>query len=74
MTDSTVNSRVQRHRQLLRAAGLRPVQMWVADTRQQGFAAECRRQSQLVARADAMDAGLLELLDEVAADTGEWKS
>jgi len=48
--------------------------MWVADTRQQGFAAECSRQSQLVAEADAMDAGLLELLDEVAADTGEWKS
>ena len=39
-----VAERVQRHRGLLRDAGLRPVQFWVTDTRRAGFAAECRRQ------------------------------
>ena len=40
--------RVERRRAKLRAAGLRPVQIWVADTRVPGFAEECRRQSRLV--------------------------
>lgn len=38
-------NRVRRHRAGLRAGGLRPVQIWVPDTRQPGFAEECRRQS-----------------------------
>ncbi len=37
--------RVARRRAKLRAAGLRPVQFWVPDTRSAEFAAECRRQS-----------------------------
>ena len=36
--------KVSRHRQRLRAAGLRPVQFWVRDTRQPGFAEELRGQ------------------------------
>lgn len=36
---------VQKHRAQLRAAGLRPIQIWVPDTRRPGFAEECRRQS-----------------------------
>ena len=43
-----VTDRVQKHRDGLRAAGLRPVQIWVPDTRRAGFAEECRRQSQLL--------------------------
>ena len=35
----------KRRRASLCAAGLRPVQIWVSDTRRKGFAAECRRQS-----------------------------
>lgn len=31
--------RVQKHRQSLRAAGLRPIQIWVPDVRSKGFAA-----------------------------------
>jgi hypothetical protein len=46
-----VNQRVQKHRDSLRAAGLRPMQIWVPDTRQTNFAAECQRQSLLVAQA-----------------------
>lgn len=47
-----VNSRVQKHRDALRMAGLRPVQIWVPDTRRPNFAEECRRQSRLAAQAD----------------------
>src|SRR5438132_2416059 len=38
-------ARVKKHREALRAAGLRPVQIWVPDIRRPGFAKECRRQS-----------------------------
>lgn len=50
--------RVARARNKLRAVGLRPVQIWVPDTRAPGFAAECARQSRLVAEADARDRSL----------------
>jgi hypothetical protein len=40
--------RVARRRAKLRAAGLRPVQLWLPDTRAADFAAECRRQSRLI--------------------------
>ncbi len=45
--------RVQRRRDKLRAAGLRPVQIWVPDTRAPGFAQECARQAQLIRDAEA---------------------
>lgn len=38
--------KVTRHRQRLRAAGLRPVQFWVADTREPAVAARWRAQCQ----------------------------
>jgi hypothetical protein len=62
------NQRVQKRRDALRAAGLRPLQIWVPDTRKPGFAAECRRQSLLVASADARDVGLGDFLDAALAD------
>ncbi|NTW84243.1 MAG: antitoxin MazE family protein, partial [Chlorobiaceae bacterium] len=43
-----VAQRVQKHRANLRKAGLRPVQIWVPDTRREGFALECKRQSELL--------------------------
>lgn len=67
-----VNQRVQKRRDQLRAAGLRPVQIWVPDTRRPGFAEECRRQSLVVAAADAGDNGLNSFLEAALADlTGE---
>ena len=36
---------MQRRRDKLRAAGLRPLQIWVPDTRAEGFAEECARQA-----------------------------
>ena len=68
-----VNSRVQKHRDALRMAGLRPVQIWVSDTRRPNFAEECRRQSRLAAEADKADADMQHFMDEVLADLDGWK-
>ena len=73
-TPSTAE-RVQKHRDALGAAGLRPVQIWVPDTRRLGFAAECRRQSLSLAAdaaARAYEAALHALLEQVA-DTDGWR-
>ncbi|MGA2795668.1 MAG: antitoxin MazE family protein [Roseiarcus sp.] len=63
--------RVKRHRDRLRRAGLRPVQIWVPDTRQPGFAEECRRQS-LMLRDDPHERETLNWL-ESAADAEGWR-
>jgi hypothetical protein len=63
-----VNERVKKRREAMRAAGLRPVQIWVPDSRRAGFAEECRRQSRLVAKADARDAALAQDMDAALAD------
>lgn len=63
-----VSERVQKRRDALRAAGLRPVQIWVPDTRRPGFAQECRRQSLVVAAADAADRDLEGFMDAALAD------
>ena len=48
---SSVSGRVRGYRQRLRDQGLRPVQIWVPDTRAAGFAAEAHRQSAAVANS-----------------------
>jgi hypothetical protein len=63
-----VNERVKKRREAMRAAGLRPVQIWVPDSRRAGFADECKRQSRLVAQADASDAALAQDMDAALAD------
>lgn len=63
-----VSERVQKRRDALRAAGLRPVQIWVPDTRQPGFAEECQRQARLVAAADAVDRELDAFMDAALVD------
>ena len=63
--------RLKRHRDGLRRAGLRPVQIWVLDTRKPGFAEECRRQS-LCLRNDPHEQETLDWL-ESAADTEGWR-
>jgi hypothetical protein len=68
---SNIAARVRKHRQALRAAGLRPIQIWVPDTRRRGFAAECRRQS-LSLRGDIHEHETLEWIDKVA-DQDPWK-
>jgi len=66
-----VAQRVRKHRLALRAAGLRPIQIWVPDTRRAGFADECRRQC-LVLRRSKSEANHLKWLANVA-DTEGWK-
>jgi L-alanine-DL-glutamate epimerase-like enolase superfamily enzyme len=63
-----VTERVQKRRDALRAAGLRPIQIWVPDTRRPGFAEECRRQARIVAAADAADHELEAFLDAALVD------
>ncbi|BCH63474.1 MULTISPECIES: antitoxin MazE family protein [Rhizobium/Agrobacterium group] len=63
-----VNHRVQKRRDALRAAGLRPVQIWVPDTRRPGFIEECHRQSMAVAAADGTDGDVLAFMDDALVD------
>jgi len=67
----SVSFRVRRHRDGLRAAGMRPIQIWVPDTRRSGFAAECRRQSLLV-NSDPHERETSAWLDGVR-DTDGWE-
>ena len=70
MVSHSSASRVQKHREALRAQGMRPVQLWVPDTRSSQFAAECRRQSALLA-ADPHEREILDWIEQ-AADTDGW--
>jgi len=72
---ANVNARVQKHRDAMRRAGLRPVQVRVPDTRQPHFADECRRQSSLVAQAEQAeqaDQDLQDLMDAALVDVEGW--
>ena len=62
--------RVQKYRANLRAAGLRPLQIWVPDTRRKGFAEECRRQSSLISN-DPHETEVLEWIEKVS-DMDGW--
>lgn len=50
----SVRDRVSEHRKRLRAQGLRPIQIWVPDTRSEAFAEEARRQAVLVSGVNAV--------------------
>ena len=68
---ANVSERVKRRRDRLRAAGLRPIQIWVPDTRRPGFAEECRRQCHVV-RGDPHETEVLDWLAAAAATDG-WE-
>lgn len=70
---SIVNQRVNKHRASLRAAGLRPIQIWVPDTRAPGFEEECRRQSRLAAEHDTHDHETKEFMDALLHDIEGWQ-
>lgn len=55
------------YRQKLRRAGLRPIQIWVPDTRAPGFAEEIARQSRVLAASE----GDKEVLDWME-DNIDW--
>ena len=68
---ATTAERVKQHRDGMRRAGFRPVQIWVPDTRAPGFAEECRRQS-LLLKQDPHEKEVLDWLEQVADREG-WK-
>ena len=67
----SISVRVQKHRDGLRASGLRPIQIWVPDTRKRGFKKECHRQSHLL-QNDPQERDILKQISSVSDDTG-WK-
>ena len=63
--------RVAKRRAALRAQGLRPVQIWVPDTRAPGFAEECARQAAIADAANRADPELVQFEEATAADIAE---
>ena len=68
---ATGAQRVAKRRAALRAQGLRPVQIWVPDTRAPGFAEECARQAAIVDAANRADDELMRFMDAAGADLDE---
>lgn len=59
--------RAARHRQRMRAAGLRPLQMWVPDTGQRDFPARLRRQVERL-RGQPEEQGALDFIEAVQSE------
>jgi len=68
---TTTATRVAKHRKALRKAGMRPIQIWVPDTRSKKFQAEARRQSRLIAK-DPHEKEILDWMEATADDEG-WR-
>lgn len=64
-----VNQRVQKHRNEMRAQGLRPVQLWLPDTRdpkvREAFAEAARQ----INEADKRDSWIYDWMDETLRET-----
>jgi hypothetical protein len=65
------NARVQRYRDKMRAAGFKPVTIWVPDTSRPGFAEEVRRQC-LRLKDDPQEAQILAEI-EALTDFDDWR-
>src|SRR3546814_1545557 len=65
--------KVDRHRQRMRAAGFRPVQFWVPDTRGADFAERVRQQC-LKLKGDPAELDALRFVEEAAARSEEHTS
>jgi hypothetical protein len=68
---TTISHRVKQHRDALRRAGLRPVQIWVPDIRRAGFAEECRRQALKLA-GNPLERETMDWIDALR-DTEGWR-
>lgn len=68
---TSVSERVNKRRAALRMAGLRPVQLWVPDTRRPTFAEECQRQSKSL-YSDNQEHAVLNWIEAVS-DTQGWE-
>jgi hypothetical protein len=65
-SSSRSRDKVRQHRERLRAQGLRPVQLWVPDTRSDAFRAEAQRQAKAIAASpvEADDQGFVDAVSE----------
>jgi hypothetical protein len=70
MSDSA--KRVRKHREKMKALGLKPVTIWVPDVHSPEFKADIRRQCELI-NADADSRIVLEGMLELA-DFSDWKA
>jgi len=59
---------VQQHRSRLRAKGLRPVQLWLPDTRSPGFAAQVAHDIAVLAKLSPEDEAMLDAFEQFAAE------
>lgn len=64
---ASTREKVQKHRDRLRAQGMRLVQIWVPDVRSRSFVLAARKQSRLVA-ASPYEAGDQAFIDAVSTD------
>jgi hypothetical protein len=69
MTDGA--KRVRKHREKMKAAGLKPVTIWVPDINAPGYREEIRRQCELI-NADPDSQRVMEEMLAVA-DFSDWK-
>jgi hypothetical protein len=65
-------SKVVRHRERMRAAGLRPVQFWVPDTRSPEFTAQVRKQCRNL-KGDPAETEVLRFTEEAASYVEGWE-
>ena len=56
----------------MRAAGLRPVQFWVPDTRQPALAAQIRQEC-LALKNDTHESEVLRFTEQAASEIAGWK-
>ena len=72
MTSSSgTSNKATRHRARMRAAGLRPVQFWVPDTRNPEFVADLQRQC-LSLKDDKAEADVLRFNEAAATGVEGW--
>lgn len=66
----STREKVRAHRQRLREQGLRPIQIWVPDTRSPRFLKEAARQSRLIAKSEAEkdDQAFIDAVSDVGAE------
>ena len=62
----TTRQKVQNYRDRMRARGLRPIQIWVPDTRTANFAQEAHRQSLAIAHSkhDGADQAFIDAISD----------
>jgi hypothetical protein len=70
MTDGA--KRVRKHREKMKAAGLKPVTIWVSDVNAPGYREEIRRQCELINASADSERVIDEMLS--VADFSDWKA